>query len=264
MRRSRKIQCVLVGACMLLSTVVRAQQAPAPVPLQATLDQATASGTFTFVVFHRDGGDAGRTLTQQVAAEVQSHAEKATVATARVDDPAEKALVEKFGIARAPMPMVVVVAPNGAVTGLFPRAIKAEQVASAIVPPTMMKCMKALQDKKLVFVCLTRSDRVEVPAGVGAIQELPEFKDRISMVGMRLDDPSEARFYEQMKLDPSQVTGPYAVLIAPPGVLVGHYDSQTTAESIAAAIHKAGKCCDDANCKHNHAAKASASGGSRK
>ena len=180
---------------MLLSTVVRAQQAPAPVPLQATLDQATASGTFTFVVFHRDGGDAGRTLTQQVAAEVQSHAEKATVATARVDDPAEKALVEKFGIARAPMPMVVVVAPNGAVTGLFPRAIKAEQVASAIVPPTMMKCMKALQDQKLVFVCLTRSDRVEVPAGVGAIQELPEFKDRISMVGMRLDDPSEARFY---------------------------------------------------------------------
>jgi hypothetical protein len=264
MRRSRKIQCVLVGACMLLSTVVRAQQAPAPVPLQATLDQAAASGTFTFVVFHRDGGDAGRTLTQQVAAEVQSHAEKATVATARVDDPAEKALVEKFGIARAPMPMVVVVAPNGAVTGLFPRAIKAEQVASAIVPPTMMKCMKALQDQKLVFVCLTRSDRVEVPAGVGAIQELPEFKDRISMVGMRLDDPSEARFYEQMKLDPSQVTGPYAVLIAPPGVLVGHYDSQTTAESIAAAIHKADKCCDDANCKHNHAAKASASGGSRK
>ena len=78
---------------MLLSTVARAQQAPAPVPLQATLDQATASGTFTFVVFHRDGGDAGRTLTQQVAAEVQSHAEKATVATARVDDPAEKALV---------------------------------------------------------------------------------------------------------------------------------------------------------------------------
>lgn len=150
MRRSRKIQCVLVGACMLLSTVVRAQQAPAPVPLQATLDQAAASGTFTFVVFHRDGGDAGRTLTQQVAAEVQSHAEKATVATARVDDPAEKALVEKFGIARAPMPMVVVVAPNGAVTGLFPRAIKAEQVASAIVPPTMMKCMKALQDQKLV------------------------------------------------------------------------------------------------------------------
>jgi hypothetical protein len=30
---------------MLLSTVVRAQQAPAPVPLQATLDQAAASGT---------------------------------------------------------------------------------------------------------------------------------------------------------------------------------------------------------------------------
>lgn len=81
---------------------------------------------------------------------------------------------------------------------------------------------------------------------------------------MRLDNPAEARFYEQLKLDPSKVNSPYAVLIAPPGALVGHFDAQTSADSIAAAIHKAGKCCDDANCKHNKAARALASGGSRK
>jgi hypothetical protein len=80
---------------------------------------------------------------------------------------------------------------------------------------------------------------------------------------MRLDDPAEARFYQQMKLSPNQVNGPYAVLIAPPGVLIGHFDTKASAEQIAAAIHKAGKCCEDENCKHNHAPQATAPGGKR-
>lgn len=263
MRFSAMIRRGILGACVLMSGMALAQQ-QANASLQTTLEQSAAAGTFTFVVFHRDGGDATKALCQQVETELKAHQGKAVLTTARVDDPTEKTMVEKFGIARAPMPMVVVVAPNGAVTGLFPRSMTAEQATAAIVPPTMMNCMKQLQDQKLVFVCLTRTDRVEVPEGVGAIQQLPEFKDRVSLVGLCLDDPSESRFYEQLKLDPSKVDGPYAVLIAPPGALVGHFDPQSTAESIAAAIHKAGKCCDDAKCKHNKAARAPASGGSRK
>ena len=81
---------------------------------------------------------------------------------------------------------------------------------------------------------------------------------------MSLDDPAEARFYRQMNLNPEQVDGPYAVLIAPPGVLVGHFDRQASAEQIAAAIHKAGKCCDDENCKHNHGRQAAVPGGKRR
>jgi len=115
-----------------------------------------------------------------------------------------------------------------------------------------MRCMKELQDQKLVFVCLSRTDQADVPAGVEAVRTYPQFKDRISVVGMRLDAPAESRLYEQMQLKPQQVNGPYAVLIAPPGVLIGHYDARATGEQIAAAIHKAGQCCDDPNCKHNH------------
>jgi hypothetical protein len=220
------------------------------------LSQSAQSDKFTFVVFHRDSGEATRALYQQTKDGIASHGDKAIVTTARVDDPAERALIEKFGISRAPMPMAVVVAPNGAVTGLFPRSISEEQIAAAIVPPTMMRCMKELQDQKLVFVCLSRTDKVEAPQGVHAVRQFPQFKDRVSLVGMRLDDPAEARFYQQMKLDPKQIDGPYAVLIAPPGVLIGQFDARSTADQIAAAIHKAGKCCDDVNCKHNQAPQA--------
>uniref|UniRef100_A0A7C2JXQ2 Thioredoxin domain-containing protein n=1 Tax=Schlesneria paludicola TaxID=360056 RepID=A0A7C2JXQ2_9PLAN len=253
MKNHTLLPLCLLGTCLAFGNIASAQQPGGLSPLQTTLNESTEAGKFTFIVFHRDSGESTRSLHQQAQAGTAPHGERAIVTTARVDDPAERSLVEKFGISRAPMPMAVVVAPNGAVTGLFPRTISEEQIAAAIVPPTMMRCMKELQAQKLVFVCLTRTDQVEVPQGVQAVQQFPQFKDRIALVGMRLDDPAEARFYQQMKLDPRQIKGPHAVLIAPPGVLVGQFDSQAAAEQIAAAIHQAGKCCEDANCKHNHA-----------
>lgn len=257
-------QMCLTVVCLLCSaSAAKAQQPSGNSALQSTLSQSAQSSKFTFVVFHRDNSDSTRDFHQQTQSGLSTHADKAVLTTARVDDPAERALVEKLGIARAPMPMAVVIAPNGAVTGLFPRTITPDQIAAAIVPPTMMQCMKELQNQKLVFICLTRTDRVDVPEGVRAVQQLPQFKDRISLVGMRLDDPAEARFYQQMKLDPNKVNGPYAVLIAPPGALIGHFDTQASAEQIAAAIHKAGQCCEDENCKHNHAPQATAPGGKR-
>ena len=256
MKNYALFQLCLVGVCLSLTSLASAQQPASLSPLQKTLSKSSEDEKFTFIVFHRDSGEATRALYHQTKDGTAPRSDAVIVTTARVDDPAERTLVDKFGISRAPMPITVVVAPNGAITGLFTRAISEEQIAAAIVPPTMMRCMKELQAQKLVFVCLTRTDRLEVPQGVQLVQKYPQFKDRISLVSMRLDDPAEARFHQQMKLDPRRIDGSHAVLIAPPGVLVGHFDGQATAEQIAAAIHKAGQCCDDANCKHNHAPQA--------
>lgn len=253
MKLSTITQICLMGCCLLMNSSAMAQQREESSSLQSTLRQSAESGKFTFIVFSRGNQEATRGFYQRTQVELAPYEEKVVITAGRVDDPAEQALVEKLGIARAPMPMAVVIAPNGAVTGLFPRKITPEQVAAAIVSPVMMKCMKELQDQKLVFVCLTRTDRVDVPEGVQTVQRLPQFKDRISLVEMRLDDPAETRFYQQMELNTDQVNGPYAVLIAPPGALIGHFDTRASAAQIAAAIHKAGQCCEDENCKHNHA-----------
>ncbi|CAK9043530.1 Protein HelA [Durusdinium trenchii] len=245
---------LMLSFCLALSTAAWGQSANES--LQATLEQAAKAGKFTFIVFHRDTGNATRSLYQQTQDALTTQGDRAVITTAPVDAPQVQAYVEKFGISRAPMPMTVAVAPNGALTGLYPRTVTPEQITAAIVPPTMMRCMKELQDQKLVFVCFTRTDSVDVPQGVNGVRQLPQFKDRISLVGMRLDDPAEARFYQQMQVDPNQIAGPHAVLIAPPGVLVGQFNAQASTQEIAAAIHKAGQCCDDPNCKHNHAPQA--------
>ena len=218
--------------------------------LEQSLSSAGIDGKFTFIVFSKEDNAAAREMLGIVKTGVAERSEQAVVVTARANDPAEQELVQHFGIGRAPMPLTVAVAPNGAVTGVFAKSLTDEHISAAIVTPTMMRCMKSLQKKQLVFVLVSPGDEAEVPAGVKALQSDPQFKDRISFASMRIDDPAETRFMSQMKIDPSRVAGPYAVLIAPPGVLVGHFDSTSTGAQIAAAIHKSGQCCDDPNCKH--------------
>ncbi len=232
---------------------------PPPLPLskvQPVLDTAAEEGKFTFVVFTKGDSAAVRSMVQTVKDGVEARSKQATYIVADANAAGEQAIIEQFGVGRAPMPLTLAVAPNGAVTGIFPKAVQDEQLTASIVPPTMMRCMKLLQDQKLVFVCLTQepSKKAATPAGVLSLQLDPNFKDRIEVISMTVTDTKEARFLEQMKIDPAQVKGPYAVLIAPPGVLIGHYGAQATPMEIAAAIHKAGKCCDDPNCKHNQAA----------
>lgn len=247
-------------ACLLSLPSVSYAQADA----SATLQQAQQAGKFTFILFYKDNSPQTQKMLQVVQQSLSGQEEQTTLTTASMATAQGQALAEQFQVSRAPMPMTVAVAPNGAVTGLFPRQVAKANIDAAIVPPVMMQCMKELQDQKLVFVCLTKSEQAAVPAGVRALQLDPMFKDRMSLIGLNVEDATEARLMQQLKVDADLVQGPYAALIAPPGVLVGHFSATSTADQIAAAIHKAGKCCDDPNCKHAGNAQASQSTSTRR
>lgn len=221
---------------------------------QTVLDQAAASGKYTFLVFYKEENFAFKRMTEVINTNLLKQGDKATSTLVQVANPAEQAVVERFQASRAPMPLTLAVAPNGAITGIFSKEMTTERFEEAFVTPTMMQCMKSLQDNRLVFVCVNKTEKSLIPNGVKEMQQDPQFKDRIVVVSMRISDPEETRFLGQMAIDPKSTIAPTtAVLLAPPGVMIGKYDSMSTGAQIASALHLAGKCCDDPNCKHNHA-----------
>lgn len=250
-------------ALMTLTIVtgsVHAQQRPVtvrtapPSKAQVALDQAAEDKKFTLIVFHKEDSAALRSMVETVKAGVAKRPEKTAVTYVQVTDPAEQELVARFDVARSPMPLTMVVADNGAITGVFSKQVTDEGIDAAIVTPTMTRCMKSLQENKMVFVCVQTTEKPLMPMAVKGMQADPQFKDRIALISMQLNDPEEKRFLTQMQIDATKVNGVTAVLLAPPGLLIGKYDTFATKEQVAAALHKAGQCCDDPNCKHNHAA----------
>ena len=220
---------------------------------QAAIEQASKDGKYTFLMFYKTTDAASNAMSATLKEALAEKSEQAVVAYVQVGNPAEQALVTKYDVSRAPMPMIIALAPNGAMTGMFAQRVTAEKLGDAFVTPTMMFTMKNLQENKLVLVTVQGSAKAPAPVAIKDFQSDPHFKDRIVTIGMTAADPQEGKFVGQMQIDP-KAKATHTVLLAPPGVMVGKFDAVASKDEIAAALAKAGKCCDDPNCKHHQPA----------
>lgn len=250
--RSKVLMGGLLTALLVFGRSGFSQTTSRESPAQQVLNQAATTGQFTFIVFYKDDSPITRQMVQTTKAGVAAREGRATFVAVQVKDPAEDAVVKKFDVGRAPMPMMMAVAPNGAITGVFSKQVKDAHIEEAIVTPTMATCMKSLQANKLIVLSLQNSGSDTTPAFAAEMLTDPAFSNRLTLVSMDIHDPKETEFLKQLQVDPKQVQPGMSVVLAPPGVLVGKYDAAATKDQVAGAIHQAGKCCNDPHCKHNH------------
>ena len=243
-----------VGTALLATMVCLAATAAycqQPSPAEQTLAKNAEAGRYTFLVFYKQDGPATQSMLQAVKQNTAARADEASVSLVPAGHPSEKRLVAKLGVGRAPMPLCVVLAPNGAVTGLFQKSPSAKEVANAFATLTMTHCMKAMQDGKIVLICVQDGLNVATAPAVEEFQADAQFKNRVATVSLDPSDPAETEFLEQLGLDAANQQAIATVILAPPGVLVGKYKFDALHTEMAAELHAAGKCCDDPNCKHH-------------
>ena len=227
-----------------------AAQSPAGVRVATASPAVDKAPKFKFILFWKEDNAATQGMTAALKSVLATRAQAAEWTSVNIRDPANSEVVERYHVERAPMPMVLCVAPNGAVTGGM-RQVTEENIARVLVTPAMTDANKALQDKKIVLIHVMRNARQSLPAGAAEFVADPTFNTRTATVNVVVGDPVESRFVNEMEIKAVDVADSIVVVLAPPGVLVGKFPAATTGSQIAAALHAAGKCCDDPNCKHN-------------
>ena len=223
-----------------------------PESAQETLDRAATEQRYTFLLFYREDNTITRTMAQTVKSGLAKRP-GAAAAYVLVTDVVNKPLVDRFGLSRAPMPIVVAVAPNGAMTGIFSAKITEEQVLGSFVTPAMANCMKAMQGGKLALLCV-QSSPGEMPKAAAEFLVDPQFSTRVVLVSLPAHDPIESEMLKELGIDVQQPDHARMVFMAPPGVMVGKFAGDTAKDEMIVALHKAGKCCDNPNCNHGKAA----------
>ena len=182
---------VLFAVAWMSAAFISQAQAQAPaVGSQQVLATSAEQGKFTFIVFYRDDNDVTRAMANAVNESVAKRTDRAVATFVQITNPAEQAIVKQFDVSRAPMPMTLVTAPNGAITGVFPQKVADEQMATAFVTPAMTHCMKGMQDGKLVFLCVQSTPQPTVPQAVNEFLADPQFKDRTKVVLVQAADPA--------------------------------------------------------------------------
>ncbi len=212
--------------------------------------QAADAGKYLFVFFSKTDDDETRDMRKVFDTAMEKAADRAQWVAVDTTDSSEKAIVAKFGLDRAPMPLVLAMAPNGAITGGFPTKFEEQQLLEAFATPTTEKVMKGLQNGKLVFVCVqndkTKSND-EAMKGVREFKADARFASATEIVMLDPADQTEASFLADLKIDPKTEEAVTAFL-APPGSAIAEYKGATDKEELAATLQKASSGCAGGSC----------------
>ena len=222
---------------------------PASVPLvveeqgagMKAIQQAAADKKYLFAFFWNNDNEqtaAMRGVFDQAIAKVTDRAQAVAV---RVSDPAERGIVKKFEVDRAPMPLVLAIAPNGAVMGGFPTKFEENDLLAAFSSPCTEQCIKSLQDGKLVLVCVQNGStkfNEEALRGVNEFKADEKFGSATEVVMLDPADSAETSFLGDLKID-AKTTVAKTAFIAPSGALIAEYEGATTKDELMAALQQA-------------------------
>jgi hypothetical protein len=223
-----------------------AQATPAGGRGAAVMQQAASANKYLFAFFYEKDDDATRAARKTFDSAVKKITAAAESIAVDRNDPAWGEVVAKFAVDRAPMPLVLAIAPNGAVTGGFKAADLTEQrLGDMVASPAMQQCLKALQERKLVFVCLQNGQTKANEAAMKGVNEFradPQFAAAAEIVKVDPADAREAKLVGQLKVDPKAKMANTA-LLAPPGMLVTSVEGATSKAGLEAALKKAAASC---------------------
>lgn len=218
----------------------------------SAVQHAATADKYLFVFFWKEKGQQTDAMWSVFQSAMSKVADRADSVAVNASDPAEKPMVAKFGIDRSPMPLVLALAPNGAITKGFPLKFDERQLFQAFVSPGTAGCLKALQARKLVLLSVqSRSayiQQVSLQRGVADFAADARFAGATEIVSVDPADPAEASFLQDLQVDPRSSTS-VTVLLAPPGAVVGKFEGAVTKEQLVAKLQAAqsdpcagGKC----------------------
>jgi hypothetical protein len=217
------------------------QRAPDTGRGMPAIEKAAQAKKYLFAFFWKDDDGQTAAMKKVFEAALAKVADRADSVAVHVTEPAERKIVDKFQLDRAPMPLVLAMAPNGAITGGFPKKCEEKDLLDAFATPGCERCMKALQDKKLVFVCVQNGKKQANEAALKGVREFKadeRFGEATEVVMLDPADAAEVTFLKDLKIDPKTSDAVTAFLV-PPGAVIAEFKGATNKDDLATALQKA-------------------------
>jgi len=212
----------------------------------SAMRRAAEANQYLFAFFYEKDDDATRAARKTFDEAVKKITPAPQSVAVDRTAPEEKELVAKFGLDRAPMPFALAFAPNGAVTGGFKGAdLTEERLRDAVASTGLQQCLKALQARRLVLVCLQNGRTQANDAAMKGVNEFkadPKFGELTDIVKVDPSDAKEAKLLAQLQADP-QAKEATTAFLAPPGVMVAKVSGPTTKDTLMASLQKAMSSC---------------------
>lgn len=213
---------------------------------------AAAANKYLFIFFYKTDDEQTQKLRGVFEMTMSKISDRADSLAIDATDPAEKEIVDRLGVGRAPIPLALAIAPNGAVTRGLPKSFDEQRLLEAFASPGMEKCLKALQESKITLLCVqngTTQLNEEAMAGVREFKADAQYGPTAEVVTVDPRDPAEAETLRKLNID-AATDQAITTLLAPPGKVIGTFKGATTKDMLVAATKTAAKggCAPGSKC----------------
>ena len=216
----------------------------------AAVERAAKAQKYLFILFYKSEDEQTRTIRQGLDALMEKVGDRADSIVIATVDPTEKEIVAKFNLSRAPMPLVLALAPNGVVTGAVHGEFSEERLLAAFAGPGKQACLKALQQRKLVFLCVQNESTKSNAAAMQGVRDFKadaRFAKFTEIVMLDPADAAEAKFIGELRIDPKTAEA-ITVFLAPPGMAIAQFRGPTNKDGLLATLQKASSGCGTGGC----------------
>ena len=222
-------------------------------PGAAAIEKAANANKYLFIFFYTGQDSQTASMNGVFQTAMTKMTDRADSIAIYAADPAEKAIIDKFGVRGSPMPLVLAIAPTGAPTRAFPKQFDETQLQKAFVTPCTAKCMKAIMDRHTILLCVQNGKtqfNQEAMQGVETFKADPQYTKGTEIVMLNPTDDAEQPFLKALQVDP-RTTAAVTVLVMPPGAPVARFAGAVTKEQIEAGVKAAASGCGP-NCSCHH------------
>jgi hypothetical protein len=214
----------------------------------AAMEKAAKSNKYLFALFRKEDNEQAAAMRQVLGGVMKKVADRADSVEVDVSAATEKAIVDHFDLTYAPMPLLLAIAPNGAVTGGFPVRVGAKNLMDAFASPATAQCLKACQDRKLVFLCVQNGETESAKEAMQGVREFKRderFAEDTEIIVVDPANKSESQLMSDLEIDPKTKEA-VTVFLAPPGRCIGRFHGATRPDdllqTLSAAMTGCGSC----------------------
>ncbi len=227
---------LLIGTCLpVLSLAATNEQ----------LKTAASNGNVAFVVVTAPGAagvDQAKTIAQQAVNQIPG----SVMIESNRADAANAEFIQKYSLASAPVPLILVFGSNGVIAGgNVASRVNPQQLVAMVPSPKKAEVIEAIQSGKSVYVTASRPSMNSASQVMsGCAMACSKMMGRGTTVEVNMDDPVEENFLRQLKVN-LQSDEPVTVVINAKGQVTGSYTGTVEVDKLITSATKvvASGCC---------------------
>jgi len=245
------LRAIVVSVCLGCSTYqALAQPNAAPKTAKEAIRVSHDTNQYCFILFYDKKDSLYDQMKAAIVGVMAQTDQKIIIYEGSRSAGSDAGLIAQYKIDRAPMPLLMVIGPNGAVLGGFPKSVTADKLARSLVPPLTMDVLKSIQQQKMAVVLLQNSKTKFNAESSRTVTDLEYDKRLVGSVEIIKADPADPKnsdFLANAKIM-GTIANATIVLIAPPGIVAGVFQGNVTKDSIISSLTPSSSGCGGGKC----------------